>query len=325
MDQDLSTANGSFIGEHGWDHSGYCVSDLGDVNSDGYDDILIGARYNDDGGADAGKSYLILGKRSGWMMNAHLSIADASFIGEEAGDNSGYSVSGAGDVNGDGYDDIIIGAFYNDEASTDSGKTYLLYYYEDVTKTPEKPEVLLSVDGGHLSINWNPVNYWGNLVYDLYRSEDGINYDKINTLDSDVLSYFDFDVKIGREYSYTVSTTSHKGDESPFSPSVKVLNEPDTDQDGIGNSYDEDDDGDGIRDRFDLNPLVQDGKRWSRQDIDLGTFGVGFIGEDASDYSGRSVSGAGVYNRLPQWITDLQRDITSRCIQDKSINGSFAA
>ena len=55
-----------------------------------------------------------------------LSNADASFWGEDAGDWSGWSVASAGDVNGDGADDFLIGAPYDDEGGTEAGQTYLL-------------------------------------------------------------------------------------------------------------------------------------------------------------------------------------------------------
>jgi len=126
MDMDLSTADASFIGEDGSDRSGYAVSGAGDVNGDGYDDIIIGAYGDDDGGDDAGQTYLVLGRATGWSMDTDLSTADASFIGEDGSDRSGYAVSGAGDVNNDGYDDFIIGAYGNDDGGTSAGQTYLI-------------------------------------------------------------------------------------------------------------------------------------------------------------------------------------------------------
>ncbi|MBN1538887.1 MAG: FG-GAP repeat protein, partial [Candidatus Thermoplasmatota archaeon] len=127
MDMNVSEASlGSFIGEATDDHSGWSVSGAGDVNGDGYDDILIGATWNNEGGSHTGQTYLIMGKNSGWSMDISLSLADASFIGEAANDWSGFSVSGAGDVNGDGYDDILIGAFYNGAGGNHAGQTYLI-------------------------------------------------------------------------------------------------------------------------------------------------------------------------------------------------------
>lgn len=106
------------------DWAGWRVSRAGDVNDDGLDDILVGAPLNNDGGRDAGKVYLILGRRSGWPSG--LSDADASFIGEDSGDQAGWDVQDAGDVDSDGFDDFLIGAWYNDENGHDSGKMYVI-------------------------------------------------------------------------------------------------------------------------------------------------------------------------------------------------------
>jgi hypothetical protein len=126
MDTDLSNSNASFVGENSYDGSGASVSGVGDVNGDGYDDILIGANWNADGGSSAGQTYLVLGKASGWAMDTDLSTANASFWGEETNDFSGYKVADAGDVNGDGYDDFLIGAYCNNEGGSGTGQTYLI-------------------------------------------------------------------------------------------------------------------------------------------------------------------------------------------------------
>ena len=108
-DTSLSDSNATFIGE-GANNDGYHVASAGDVNGDGLDDILIGAHRFGFGGSNAGKTYLFFGKIYGWNQNIDLSKADVSFNGERIVDLSGYSISGVGDVNGDGYDDYIIGA-----------------------------------------------------------------------------------------------------------------------------------------------------------------------------------------------------------------------
>jgi hypothetical protein len=126
MDTSLSSADASFLGESSEDCSGHSVSGAGDVNKDGFDDILIGAPWRSEGVSNSGKTYLILGKVSGWTKDMSLSNADYSFKGEAAGDRSGYSVSGAGDIDNDGLDDILIGAPYRREGGAESGKTYLV-------------------------------------------------------------------------------------------------------------------------------------------------------------------------------------------------------
>jgi predicted transcriptional regulator len=125
MDTDLSDVDASFLGENANDGSGNINAGAGDVNSDGYDDIVISARGSDDGWIDSGQTYLILGKKDGWSMDTNLSEAEASFLGENPGDSIGRC-TGVGDVNGDGFDDIMIGSGSNDENGDNAGQVYLI-------------------------------------------------------------------------------------------------------------------------------------------------------------------------------------------------------
>ena len=99
--------------------SGFSVSSAGDVNGDGIDDIIIGAYVADpDDAPHAGESYVVFGSSEDWSEALDLSDLNGTngFIinGIDEDDYSGRSVSSAGDVNGDGIDDIIIGAHYAD-------------------------------------------------------------------------------------------------------------------------------------------------------------------------------------------------------------------
>jgi hypothetical protein len=132
---ELSSLNGStgfkISGEAISDFSGRSVSAAGDVNGDGIDDIIIGAPYADASGEDSGASYVVFGSDQGFGGNLDLSSLDGSngfkISGEAAEDYSGRSVSAAGDVNGDGIDDIIIGAPYADPNGAYSGASYVVF------------------------------------------------------------------------------------------------------------------------------------------------------------------------------------------------------
>ena len=122
----LSQADTIFTGESQGDEAGRSISSAGDIDGDGLDDILIGAPLNDRGGFAVGTSYLFLGSSLGVSSSLSLSQADYIFIGENFSDNAGSSVAGVGDVDGDGLDDILIGAEKNDEAVNSAGKAYVI-------------------------------------------------------------------------------------------------------------------------------------------------------------------------------------------------------
>ena len=82
-------------------------------------------------GSGSGASYVVFGKASGFAANLNLSTLDGSngfkLSGVAAGDQSGSSVSAAGDVNGDGFDDLIIGATAPIPTASDSGASYVVF------------------------------------------------------------------------------------------------------------------------------------------------------------------------------------------------------
>ena len=117
------------------DLTGFSVSSAGDVNGDGFDDLILGAPRNGAAGnlkTYAGSTFLIFGGSAlpATIKLATLGSLGVKIFGADAGDESGRSVSNVGDVNGDGYDDLIIGAPKADAANNaklEAGESYLIF------------------------------------------------------------------------------------------------------------------------------------------------------------------------------------------------------
>ncbi len=105
-----------FTGEAEFDLFGASVASAGDVDNDGFDDLIVGAYSNDAAGSSAGRAYVFSGQGGNTLY---------TFTGEASGDFLGWSVASAGDVNNDSFDDLIVGAFWNDAGGTDAGRAYV--------------------------------------------------------------------------------------------------------------------------------------------------------------------------------------------------------
>jgi hypothetical protein len=101
---------------------GYSVAPAGDVDQDGCADVLVGAHWYDGENSGEGAAFLFMGSPSGLKTQP-----DWSAYGGQTGASFGAAVSGAGDVNRDGYDDILVGAPYFDASQPDSGAVFLFF------------------------------------------------------------------------------------------------------------------------------------------------------------------------------------------------------
>jgi hypothetical protein len=142
----VSSLNGSngfrLIGNTDNNYAGGAVAGVGDVNGDGLDDLIVGARGA--GGSDRGQAYVVFGRTTPFADEIHLAGVNGGttgFIldGMDAGDSAGSSVSGAGDLNGDGLADLVVGAPSADVAEDTVGQAYVIFGRANIIVTgPDK-------------------------------------------------------------------------------------------------------------------------------------------------------------------------------------------
>ena len=114
----------TFNGENTGDAAGRWVSTLGDINGDGADDVIIGAKLADSNGTDSGSTYIILGGPGVTGTNSFAS-AEVLLTGASAGDETGMNVSGVDDMDGDGISEILIGSFKT--GASEQGSVQLIF------------------------------------------------------------------------------------------------------------------------------------------------------------------------------------------------------
>jgi hypothetical protein len=101
---------------------GISVASAGDVNGDGYSDVIVGAYFYDNGQADEGAAFIYLGSASGISATA-ATVLDNN----QAVSRFGAAVDCAGDLNGDGYSDVIVGSYFYDNGQADEGAVFVYY------------------------------------------------------------------------------------------------------------------------------------------------------------------------------------------------------
>src|SRR5262245_56555094 len=107
----------SVLGNARGDQFGYVVSNAGDANNDGVDDFAVGTPNDNTSMIDSGRVRVYSGATGTLLWSRG---------GEAPGDQLGYAVAAIGDANGDGFDDLVVGAPLNDTNGSNSGKAYVL-------------------------------------------------------------------------------------------------------------------------------------------------------------------------------------------------------
>ena len=120
-------------------HAGYSLSAFGDANGDGYADLVYGAPYYSSGHTEEGRIQVQFGGQSGGIGS---SAKDTVHSSDETNADFGASVTQVGDVNGDGFDDIAVGAPGVDGGGTDRGAVYV--FYGDATGIEDTPGTTLT-------------------------------------------------------------------------------------------------------------------------------------------------------------------------------------
>ncbi len=129
----LTGTNGFRIdGAVAGDGLGFSVAAAGDVNNDGFDDVLLGAPLNDAGAANAGAAYVVFGKGTSFGASIDLSTLTTTtgyrITGTTASDKFGFAVASTGDLNNDNFADIVVGAPLRDPSGgTDGGAAYVVF------------------------------------------------------------------------------------------------------------------------------------------------------------------------------------------------------
>ena len=116
IDPLATSANWTAESNQGLAGFGYSVASAGDINHDGYDDVIVGAPDYDNGSTDEGRAFVFHGSATGLSPTPNWTAES-----DQAGAVFGWSVASAGDVNGDGFDDVVVGAPYADFGQAEEG------------------------------------------------------------------------------------------------------------------------------------------------------------------------------------------------------------
>lgn len=126
----ITQIRSSFDGElNDYDQFGDALAKLGDINSDGTDDLAVGSKLDDDGGAERGAIWILFLETDGDVVSASkISDTKGKFDGSlDSGDRFGSAIASMGDLDGDDVNDLAVGASLDDDGGTDKGAVWMLF------------------------------------------------------------------------------------------------------------------------------------------------------------------------------------------------------
>ena len=291
---DEDDADAGWEGQSSYDYSGQAVAWAGDLDGDGTDDLIIGAYGDDDNGGESGSVYVKYGDTTAYSGSTSMGYL-AKWYGEGSSDYLGYALDGVGDVDGDGYDDFVVGAYQDDWYTTNAGTAYLVYGGS-------------STHSGSVEID-NEVRFTGTSSYEYAGSTiaglgdiDGDGYDDF------AIGAFGGNDYRGYAHIYLGKSSSFSSTEYMSGDDATITGDDSSDGLGRANSLGTlgDMDGDGYDDYafgavYDDTETSQGGQvsLWygsssGPSDADMEDGDAIWYGEDSNGYLGWSVAGADV-------------------------------
>jgi hypothetical protein len=184
--QKISSTTGSFTGTlNDADQFGCSITSLGDMDGDGINDILVGARFDDDGGTDRGAVWILNLDSNGTVINNYkISDTLSVFSGNLSnGDLFGHAIANIGDINRDGVNDFGVGAIKKTDGGTDRGAIFLMFFERLHSRNNFYVGTKKKLDGGYYNIPENNIfpfqidedyNSQGNLTFELLDSDNNV-------------------------------------------------------------------------------------------------------------------------------------------------------